>query len=318
MKNPTTAANSSIPRRLSAPRSSSLPTYPDPATSVNVFIQPGGGFYVGLGIYDGSPRAARLTGGAGPRHVFSRPARPVPHRRDRPPLGDRPRPPPRPPRGRRLVRHQPHRPASTAAVIRPRAARTSCSTKPSGGRPISRVTETPGASACSWSAVRRTRLSAFFDGTSGVESPGPARSPAASEMFLARVAMPSVSATKRGSPRIARSRPNFFTACKSRRGQASSPISNTSSRPAASTATRSSRAYESSSPSDRRNPNHARRHQDCRAETPRKPAEHISRRRVRLRRQPERRREVQVARGDDPDGRAGSRDRDRRSAAGVF
>ena len=53
-----------------APTIVAMPTYPDPATSVNVFVYPVRGLSAGFGIYDGSKAAAVNTGDYGPRHFF--------------------------------------------------------------------------------------------------------------------------------------------------------------------------------------------------------------------------------------------------------
>jgi porin len=50
-----------------------IPTYPDPATAFNVFVQPGAGFYVGAGVYDGSLARGVETGAQGPRTFFHDP-----------------------------------------------------------------------------------------------------------------------------------------------------------------------------------------------------------------------------------------------------
>jgi len=51
-----------------------LPTYPDPAMSVNVFIYPTDGFYAGAGLYDGSLNEGVPTGSRGPKTFFQDPA----------------------------------------------------------------------------------------------------------------------------------------------------------------------------------------------------------------------------------------------------
>ncbi|GAB4196622.1 MAG: carbohydrate porin [Phycisphaeraceae bacterium] len=51
-----------------------LPTYPDPATSVNVFIYPKENIYVGAGVFDGSLQEGVPTGLRGPRTFFHDPA----------------------------------------------------------------------------------------------------------------------------------------------------------------------------------------------------------------------------------------------------
>lgn len=48
-----------------------LPTYPDPASSVNVFVYPTDSFYLGFGIYDGATADGFRTGGRGPATFFS-------------------------------------------------------------------------------------------------------------------------------------------------------------------------------------------------------------------------------------------------------
>lgn len=47
-----------------------LPTYPDPAMSVNVFVNPNEHVYVGLGVYDGSTALGKSTGTRGPSGFF--------------------------------------------------------------------------------------------------------------------------------------------------------------------------------------------------------------------------------------------------------
>ncbi len=51
-----------------------MPTYPDPATSVNVFIYPTDDLYVGAGVFDGSLQEGVPTGLRGPRTFFRDPA----------------------------------------------------------------------------------------------------------------------------------------------------------------------------------------------------------------------------------------------------
>jgi carbohydrate-selective porin OprB len=51
-----------------------LPTYPDPAMSVNVFVYPTDAFYAGAGLYDGSAQEGVPTGSRGPRTFFENPA----------------------------------------------------------------------------------------------------------------------------------------------------------------------------------------------------------------------------------------------------
>lgn len=48
-----------------------LPTYPDPAMSVNIFFQPLDSLILGLGVYDGSLQRGVRTGARGPRSVLS-------------------------------------------------------------------------------------------------------------------------------------------------------------------------------------------------------------------------------------------------------
>lgn len=50
------------------------PTYPDPATSVNVFFQPVDYLYVGVGVYDGAAREGVRTGTRGPATFPGEPA----------------------------------------------------------------------------------------------------------------------------------------------------------------------------------------------------------------------------------------------------
>jgi porin len=47
-----------------------LPTYPDPATSVNIFVKPWKEFQIGFGLYDGSYADGVRTGSLGPRTFF--------------------------------------------------------------------------------------------------------------------------------------------------------------------------------------------------------------------------------------------------------
>jgi porin len=47
-----------------------LPTYPDPATSLNVFVYPAKWLYAGFGVYDGSGAAGVHTGSVGPGKLF--------------------------------------------------------------------------------------------------------------------------------------------------------------------------------------------------------------------------------------------------------
>lgn len=51
-----------------------LPTYPDPATSVNVFVHPAPNAYLGVGYYDGSGQEGVRTGGRGPSTFFGEPS----------------------------------------------------------------------------------------------------------------------------------------------------------------------------------------------------------------------------------------------------
>ncbi len=51
-----------------------LPTYPDPAMSVNLFVYPTDGFYAGAGLYDGSLNEGVPTGSRGPKTFFEHPA----------------------------------------------------------------------------------------------------------------------------------------------------------------------------------------------------------------------------------------------------
>ncbi len=48
-----------------------LPSYPDPAMSVNAFVYPCDWFYAGAGIYDGATQDGHSTGGRGPATFFS-------------------------------------------------------------------------------------------------------------------------------------------------------------------------------------------------------------------------------------------------------
>lgn len=48
-----------------------MPTYPDPATSVNVFVYPTEHLYAGVGVYDGATMDGINTGGRGPATFFS-------------------------------------------------------------------------------------------------------------------------------------------------------------------------------------------------------------------------------------------------------
>lgn len=48
-----------------------MPTYPDPAMSVNVFVYPNSWSYIGSGVYDGSGAEGVETGSYGPKHFFT-------------------------------------------------------------------------------------------------------------------------------------------------------------------------------------------------------------------------------------------------------
>ncbi len=50
-----------------------LPTYPDAATSINVFLKPTKELQLGLGVYDGSLAQGVRTSGLGPKTFFRRP-----------------------------------------------------------------------------------------------------------------------------------------------------------------------------------------------------------------------------------------------------
>ena len=50
-----------------------MPTYPNPAMSINAFIYPTPNFYAGAGIYDGSGAVSVNTGSYGPKHFFTSP-----------------------------------------------------------------------------------------------------------------------------------------------------------------------------------------------------------------------------------------------------
>ena len=54
-----------------APTIVDMPTYPDPATSVNGFVYPTRHVYFGAGIYDGGKAEGVNTGDYGPRHAFT-------------------------------------------------------------------------------------------------------------------------------------------------------------------------------------------------------------------------------------------------------
>ncbi len=51
-----------------------MPTYPDPATAVNVFLYPNDRHYIGVGIYDGATQEGLRTGSRGPRTFTGDPA----------------------------------------------------------------------------------------------------------------------------------------------------------------------------------------------------------------------------------------------------
>lgn len=51
-----------------------FPTYPDPATSVNVFVYPTENIYAGVGVYDGATQEGKLTGSRGPKTFFGKPS----------------------------------------------------------------------------------------------------------------------------------------------------------------------------------------------------------------------------------------------------
>lgn len=51
-----------------------MPTYPDPAMSVNLFVQPCEWFYIGFGLYDGAGQEGVRTGRRGPRTFFASPS----------------------------------------------------------------------------------------------------------------------------------------------------------------------------------------------------------------------------------------------------
>jgi porin len=54
-----------------APTIVDMPTYPDPAMSLNGFLYPTRHFYLGAGVYDGSKAEGVNTGGYGPKHAFT-------------------------------------------------------------------------------------------------------------------------------------------------------------------------------------------------------------------------------------------------------
>lgn len=47
-----------------------MPTYPDPSTSVNVFVYPTRQIYLGVGVYDGSGLSGTVTGAYGPSRIW--------------------------------------------------------------------------------------------------------------------------------------------------------------------------------------------------------------------------------------------------------
>jgi porin len=59
---------------LSYPSTVGLPLYPDPATSVNLFVAPDGPWSVGVGCYDGAGQEGISTGGRGPQTFLGEPA----------------------------------------------------------------------------------------------------------------------------------------------------------------------------------------------------------------------------------------------------
>jgi porin len=56
----------------SSPTLFTLPTFPDPATSANLFINPTSDIQIGLGIYDGSFAGGTRTGSLGPARFLDR------------------------------------------------------------------------------------------------------------------------------------------------------------------------------------------------------------------------------------------------------
>lgn len=54
-----------------SPTIQAFPSYPDPATSVNLFAHTGTGLYAGAGVYDGASQAGIATGGRGPSTFFA-------------------------------------------------------------------------------------------------------------------------------------------------------------------------------------------------------------------------------------------------------
>jgi len=57
-----------------SPTIQSFPSYPDPAFSVNLFVEPTDWLYFGFGIYDGSVQEGVTTGSRGPKTAFENPA----------------------------------------------------------------------------------------------------------------------------------------------------------------------------------------------------------------------------------------------------
>jgi porin len=57
-----------------SPTIQAFPSYPDPATSVSAFLRPGGGLYVGAGMYDGATQAGIRTGTRGPSTFYGEPS----------------------------------------------------------------------------------------------------------------------------------------------------------------------------------------------------------------------------------------------------
>ncbi len=51
-----------------------LPTYPDPAMSVNVFVYPNDNLYMGVGVFDGALQEGKSTGMLGPKTFFDDPS----------------------------------------------------------------------------------------------------------------------------------------------------------------------------------------------------------------------------------------------------
>lgn len=52
-----------------------MPTYPDPATGINIFLTPVADLQLGFGLYDGSLASGVRTGALGPRNFFRNPQR---------------------------------------------------------------------------------------------------------------------------------------------------------------------------------------------------------------------------------------------------